>query len=784
MLISPPFLPAQIDGETDSAWLDRAMREVEDGAYPVGHNLCWHGAVHLQVPMENGQPLPVRAIADGIVRFRRDATPHDDNPEHVLAYDGGWTSDGVVVIEHNTDIGAAANDDAVVAVRYFSIYQHLTDIPAAIATGSTVYRKAELGQAGRIAGQPDRIHFEIVCDDANLGRLTGRSEGTLPVDRNGRSDVVFGEIYIRLPAGTPVYVVPEGRRLADDRAAAHTLATGAHPGNPQPLAASETTAADYCIGLRYGMGEGALANRGDLTVTTYSPDGTVCGERREGGAEYQIYTRANAISQACPDGNRPAPSAVYELLRFGRVINRHETLTPEDVPHWREIIVPAVAGGTRNGWVNLNNRTDGQRVTVFSDADFPDWRGWRIFDDDISPEDSRCDSEAIKQLLDMNDDDNVTPEERQTRMNDAAVRLKLRKAICTIPSEWDAAALDARWSWLQQSTEENPTPLTGENYDRFIEFARALSFAVPEAATANRRFHPRGFIEAFRRCGWLSTRELSATFPRYMFYTNANPSTAITQANAIYNLTRQVAMARITQHAVHLNHCMRKYIGHDKKRIALFLAQVLLETAQWRTHQTYGRLREWGLGAYNPQNPNTQYYTSFFGRGIMQLTWAGNYKKYGEYGEIPNHQGAYVERRDLPSPRITATSLHYLAEPTENPLPLPNFQWSPRFDPDIISENAHYACDSGGFFWVSKTFLGTMNINRVSDRNYSAANVKDINRYVNGGGNGRFERQSYSAYMLRYLTDDTAMAATMTIAWPYGSNNVNEQVIANMEQPQ
>jgi hydroxyethylthiazole kinase len=321
--------------------------------------------------------------------------------------------------------------------------------------------------------------------------------------------------------------------------------------------------------------------------------------------------------------------------------------------------------------------------------------------------------------------------------------------------------------------------MTEEEFPAFEAYASALAFwedaniGIPQA---HWHFHPVRFIEHFRKCGWLGTEELTATFPKYMFYTNANPSTAITQADATYTLTRQVAVNRITQYAVHLNHCIRKYIGHDKKRIALFLAQVLHETMQWR------RLRELGYGAPNVNIPNAQYYAAFFGRGIMQLTWAENYKAYGEYKRIADHQGTYMERLTLPSPRITATSLHYLVKPTGNPLPPPNFQWSPRFDPDIISEESHYACDSGGFFWVSKAFSRTININRVSDRNYSPENVRDINRYVNGGGNGRFERQAYSAYILRHLTDDTATGITMNITWVY--NEHNEQVAANMEQPQ
>lgn len=66
----------------------------------------------------------------------------------------------------------------------------------------------------------------------------------------------------------------------------------------------------------------------------------------EPNAEYNLYTRATAISTAYPENARLAPSAVYELLRFGRIIDTtHETLTPDDVPHWRKIAYP---GGT--GW--------------------------------------------------------------------------------------------------------------------------------------------------------------------------------------------------------------------------------------------------------------------------------------------------------------------------------------------------------------------------------------------------------------------------------------------------
>lgn len=59
--------------------------------------------------------------------------------------------------------------------------------------------------------------------------------------------------------------------------------------------------------------------------------------------------------------------------------------------------------------------------------------------------------------------------------------------------------------------------------------------------------------------------------------------------------------------------------------------------------------------------PAKQYYTVFFGRGMMQLTWAGNYDDYGKFrslAQAPN--GTYHDTR------ITATSEHYWADPRDS----------------------------------------------------------------------------------------------------------------------
>jgi hydroxyethylthiazole kinase len=97
-----------------------------------------------------------------------------------------------------------------------------------------------------------------------------------------------------------------------------------------------------------------------------------------------------------------------------------------------------------------------------------------------------------------------------------------------------------------------------------------------------------------------------------------------------------------------------------------------------------------------------------------------------------------------------------------------------------VGENAHEACDSGGFYWVSKAFSEGMSINRVCDRDYSASNVGMINRLVNGGGNGYYERMAYSEYMVRQLLDSHENSTTITINPPAPKSAVT----ANMAKPE
>src|SRR5437868_6212633 len=193
MLISPPFLPpfapqASATGSgparvrearaIEDAWLNLAMScgAVGDGAFLASRNLAWHGGVHMQAPLNAaGMPEAVRAIMDGRIIYMRQPRPASSatgptDPQN--AY-GGWTDNGCVVLEHKTEIGHGSN----ASVTFYSVYMHLSALAKSVAKGARIYRKDVIGTAGRISGLAPYIQFEIVCDDLNLGRLVGRTEG-------------------------------------------------------------------------------------------------------------------------------------------------------------------------------------------------------------------------------------------------------------------------------------------------------------------------------------------------------------------------------------------------------------------------------------------------------------------------------------------------------------------------------------------------------------------------------------------------------------------------------
>lgn len=763
MLISPPFLLPRQANEPDEAFVARCMPDssvvvpgtgAPEGSYPVSFKLGWHGGLHLQAPTgaDNSVVTSVRAIADGEVVYARQPTARNTNPSpaeprnyNPYGQNPTWTDDGCVVIRHRTEIGANRQTNAATQVTFLSIYMHLSElrgvarqVAAGTATNRNVYRKDVIGLAGHVYGNNHQLHLEIVCDDDNLQRLINRQAGEVNTAQEGRDDSVFGEIYFRLPQGTPFYAQRPPHNVA---------------GGPQAGAQAGTLQEpDLYVGLRYSGGEIRAPGhgRGDAYLASYRADGTLLGDAVRGqDAEYNLYTTATDISNAYPANARPAPSAVYELLRFGRVIGP-DALNPADVPHWRQVLLP---GGTQ-GWVNLN----APGVHRFSDADFPQWRGWRLIDDDADA-DSRCESAQLAALIEdpAASDGRLTRAELESRLGRPEVRARLKRTICKFPGEWDRASAPARWGWLNGDPEFG---LDAESFNELMAHINALTFDWAAAGTGVGTTHwhwqPREFIAAWRECGWLSSTELTQLLPRM----HGPNSTSVAE------IPWGVARERFRPYVGDLNRTMRKYLITNADRQTHFLAQTYIETALWQTMEEFGRARQQRRrdGSLYWPAPAMEFYQAFYGRGIMQLTWAGNYEGYGLYRRFSNVAPTHAYR----DTRITHDSQHYWEDPREDGRVVGRpRRWSPRFDPARVADDAYSACDSGGYYWVSKDIGETININRVCDQGVTANAIGRASVLVNGGGYGFAERQAYANFVDRFRSDTTSTNAEATFNVTY-----------------
>ena len=694
MIISPPHLPPRIAGTKDIEFVASGMpvaaincpgTAIPEGSFPISLNLGWHGGVHVHAPTLGSIPLAVRAIADGEIVFaRKPTTPVMDakHPQNYNPYGGGakWTDNGMIILRHTTDIGEGTNAESIV---FYSILMHLSELRGnalKVANGSAspaerrIFRKDTLGMAGRIYGAADHVHFEIVCDDVHCRKLIGRRSGVVDLAHDGRQDAIYGELYFHLPPGTRFYT---------EQPKANTV---------NPLVAPAYTSVDsICVGLRHANGEGADEHRGDCYLTTYRLDGNIVGDVMEDHeADYQRYSRAITIADEFPAESRPAPTVVYELLRFGRYISGSaESANPLTCPHWRY-----VSYGTGKGWVNLNEKG----VTKYSDADFPQWKLWEIIDDDVDGNSQANSVKLIKIIKkSINSERSLNRRDLMKASEKKDVRDAFQRLICKFPSEWNRNTVDARWGWLQSDEE---VKLTGEDWTQFRDHVMALAVetsALPEVLRDSHwHFHPFEFICHFRKCQWLSMSEFKQLFP----------SQAVRRHSGAYlweavsvNLANNNSIA--AKYRVALNKTARKYGITSPLRLASFFGNALQETLWSSTLSESGGEASW--------------YSPWFGRGYLQLTHATNYIEYWRFRgrSVPealktcfrNAMGSRskINLQDNLFPQLTQQMRSWREE--VGGVQMPNSQ-----------DSLHAPADSAGFYWAMLKMAGHADRDHVLQR--------------------------------------------------------------------
>ncbi|MDS0794253.1 M23 family metallopeptidase [Burkholderia pseudomultivorans] len=563
MIISPPFLPEAGLAAPSGTYPDPMMDAVDKfecahGIYPIAVDRRWHCGVHLQPDTK----CRVHAIADGeVVAYRVCQHAVDDGASHT----------GFVLLKHTTETGDGR------ALTFYSLYMHLLPLaeyqqhsanademaeflrkptgpvskgqvtPAIPGAGKKVRRKDVLGWLGQYEGMP-HLHFEIFMTQPDFDAYFGQTQlgKTAPVPSDETD--WWGHGYFVIPAGSSFYRLPPGAG-ADGKLRGIKFPPGEAGQNAQPLLV-ETW---FSQGSKY-TNVWSIAQDGTRTLLTSQPV-------EEKDYEYDLYKRATALYSTCPSDG-------YELLRFGRILSAHQTLTAEQRATWMKV---AWAAG-QVGYIDIND----SKIHKFSDADFLLLMGWQKVSDGNTPfgSDGVCDVEALKRIVKTavgNDQTTAAPAKSEAEKADALsnyvkcndqVRQQLRGFVCNAPSEWDSAHNEERYAKL---LDEGGFYEGNDNgYNDFLKYLKEVQFWDKTGLPAGQKlwfFHPLAFIRHFRKCGWASKEEFS------QIYSESN-YTAVHKSGEQYR----------EKYRGEINSVFRKYGICNSARASHFFGQIAVES--------------------------------------------------------------------------------------------------------------------------------------------------------------------------------------------------------------
>jgi hypothetical protein len=642
MIISPPFLPASGLASNDASNPDPMMDAVDQfeichhGVYPVAFDRRFHGGIHLD-PGE--QHEPVRAIADGdVVAYRVCKNAISDGATDSTTGQPALNSNaGFVLLKHMTDTGDGRT------ITYYSLYMHLLDMTAqeqfapqpndpsetgspdampkwlldtaggkdgVVQPGGTkkVYRKDMLGYVGQHQGVR-HLHFEIfMADDDFTGWFDQEGHQVQLGEKNPvqpTSSDYWGHTYFVIHGPQNFMAQPAGMS-----ATWFPQLPGGSIGEHDTLYVE----AWFNKGRRYTQAWIDRGNSGHVTLLTKAPVADPYdNETRQ--YEYDLYDRAVALYSACP-------SEGYEMLRFGRILSRSVAAGPAPAT-W--VAVPFDENGTQ-GYIDIAP----DAIIKLSDADFPFFKDWQKVNEDNTPFDHNglCGYDELCRLTgvadpqatfgmiqpleyDKNNDNAAIQQLAGYVQNAEGIRDKLRGLACKAYSEWDPSNNDARYQGLNdpngffgKQKDTNPN-----GYTKFIEFLSKFQFLDKTSLVGQKLWylHPLALIRHFRKCGWLSKKEMLQLIPAFVIRkpgSNNSPSQGVwEQPNLAF------ASSLLDRFGLNLNNSMRKFKLDTPSRQACFIANATQETG-WFRYLTEG----------NRSDNATDLHNGWFGRGFLQLT--------------------------------------------------------------------------------------------------------------------------------------------------------------------
>jgi predicted chitinase len=767
MIISPPFLPATGLTSGDPSETDPMMALVESfelshhGVYPIAFDRRWHCGTHLAPPE---QTEPVRAIADGeVIAYRYSKQAITDGQIDPYAGSPALNSNtGFVLLKHVTDTGDGR------AITFYSLYMHLLDmanqqsiahqptnptdkssptgLPAWLldlpggkdgavqsGDGRKVWRKDMLGYWGGSHGKP-HLHFEIFMTEADFTAWFEQAGhevqigGKKPVTPTSKD--YWGRSYFVIPGGQAFVGAPYGQR---DSAYFPAQTAGTLDQN-----STLYVEAYFHKGERYTR---SWIDRGDgkTVLLTALPVKDPCD-----GYEYNLYQRAVDLYPDCPgDG--------YELLRFGRILGTDAPTLPASARStW--VAVPFDENGTM-GYIDISQ----DAIQKLSDADFPFFTGWQKIDDIDRPLDAAglwhyaelrklvgdapaSQSSANQSGPPFSLNDELTG---YVRGSDA-VRARLKGFVCHAPSEWDAGNNDQRYKGLNEpdgffGSRADTDP---DGYKKFLGFLKKFQFLEQTPLGGGQKFwffHPLAFIRHFRKCGWLSESELAQCIPRQMLSLNRTQFVSTTHPWSMA-LKQGRAWKR------ELNLAMSKYlISSAGQRLTHFLAQ-LMEESGW-------------LQLVREVNGEARPYNPYFGRGLIQLTKAPNYEKYGSFKKFPVDSAVPAQFYEI--------------------------KWNPNV---LLAEsnsvfNRENCADSAGLYWTCRamTAIGVNSL-ATSDSGIDLAQAIQASKSTNGNVtneklNGLEHRLQSFIYIKYIILDKIENGSTESISFVWRRNSSQEPVL-------
>jgi hypothetical protein len=678
MIISPPFLPESGLTSGDAAAIDPMMDAVDKlelehhGVYPIAFDRRWHCGTHLAPTV---QTESVRAIADGeVVAYRVSQTALSDG---VKKKDGSPelnSNNGFVLLKHKTDTGEGRT------ITFYSLYMHLLDMnaqqriaPQPIqppATGSAsalpawllhptdgvklghdklkVYRKDMLGYWGNCHGQP-HLHFEIFMTEEDFNAYFGHTQLGSDAPNTPASTDYWGHSYYVIPGGQAFVSVPPG-----------------YAGSSYfPVLKDGTLDAQSKLYVEAYFHKGQRYTRswmetaGKLTLLTPRPVADQCRDY-----EYNLFQRASDLYPSCP-------SAGYELLRFGRVLSAE---------------LPPLAATENHAWVAVTFNDSGAQgyidisqsaVKKLSDADFPFFTGWQKIDELNTPfsQDGVCDYGELRKIVDVVEA-SETPAQRKDPAyiqedqltayvyDNDAVRKKLIGFVCHAPSEWDKSGNEARYARLNQPDGffGKRKDIDPDGYADFIKFVERLQFLdrVPSLSGGKKFwfFHPLAFIRHFRKCGWLSEKEMYQLVPAKVI---RKPGSHNSPSSGHFE-SPLLVRSFINKHQLKLNKAFQKYSITTYIRQACFFGNATQETA-W-----FSNLREAGGSVQN-------LHLGWYGRGFLQIT--------NKDGNINNGNNNYYKY------------FKFIGRRPRTPAGIHEIQWR-----DQIGVEPFHASESAMAYWV------------------------------------------------------------------------------------